>query len=98
MPPHANPNPDRARRGANAAATTAMVARAAAAGEEEEPTAAIPAAIVAQPSSAAATRTTTQVAPVFAVAGVRLTGLEQDNSARKRHAVVQRADPCWQCV
>ena len=57
MPPHANPNPDRGRRGANAAATTAMVARAAAAGEEEEPTAASPAAIVAQPAPAAATRT-----------------------------------------
>ena len=98
MPAVTNPNPDRARRGGNAAATTAMVARAAASGEEEEPTAAIPAAMVVQSAPAAAT--TTQVAPVQSslslVCGRQV--LEQDSTARKRHATVQRADPCWQGV
>ena len=100
MPVVANPNPDRARRGA--------VTPAAEEKQDPVPQELMPIAPAAAPTTtitspepaapAAAPRQLAPIAPIFGHAAVRQTGLEQSNTARKRHAIVQRNEPCWLCV
>ena len=93
MPPVANPNPDRARRGAAAPAPDerALTVRNESSDSDNDS-----AAIVA---AQRAVRTTTggpivapapaRVAPVFGHSALRATGLEQNSTLRKRTASVQ---------
>ena len=101
MPVVANPNPDRARRG-TAAPATALVPRDSEQSSDEEEAAPAAAKTTLKVAGTAKVPATTakaaQLAPIFGFTAVRQTGLEEVSTARKRHATVQRVEPCWECV